>query len=68
MRDNLVTGKIRDIVVAPEIKPTLVFQSEEDGIVITPSGDFFYKGKLIENDKKIYEATVDFLKQQGFYV
>ncbi|WP_233414424.1 hypothetical protein [Thermaerobacillus caldiproteolyticus] len=60
-------GNIGEITVAPEIRPTLVFQSEEDGIVITPSGDFFYKGKLVKNDKKIYEAMVDFLKQQGFY-
>jgi hypothetical protein len=67
MEGIIVRGNIREITVAPEIKRTIVFQSEEDGIVITPSGAFFYKGKLVKNDEKIYEAMVDFLKQQGFY-
>jgi len=46
---------------------TIIFCIEnEDVIKITKDG-FYYKGKLIEKDKEIYDAMVKFLTDTGYY-
>lgn len=40
--------------------------NNEEILKINNNGDFFYRGKLIENDKKVVEAFRDFLRGQGY--
>tara|TARA_R110000850_G_scaffold247454_1_gene372367 strand:- start:220 stop:405 length:186 start_codon:yes stop_codon:yes gene_type:complete len=50
-------------------EPSIMVLTDREGkeiLRIEPNGDFFKKGRLIENDKKITDALKDFLKTQGY--
>lgn len=39
---------------------------KEEILRLENNGDFFFRGNLIENDKKVVDAFRDFLSTQGF--
>ena len=39
-----------------------------ESLKICENGDFIVKGKKVVDDKKVYKAFVDFLKQAGTYI
>lgn len=41
-------------------------ESKVEILSIHQNGDFFYRGKLIENDKQITNAFREFLESKGF--
>lgn len=67
--ENIKAERMTEGLHRIELKPSsLLFGANGNGeeiIRIEYNGDFYYRGKLIDNDKQVVDAFRDFLSTKG---